>query len=48
MGIDRDGETGELPFWLPSLRKGQSDWQVMLSSLASLYGAGGEGGLVGG
>jgi acyl carrier protein len=29
--------TGELPFWLPSLRKGQSDWQVMLSSLASLY-----------
>ncbi|NJM89575.1 MAG: KR domain-containing protein [Hydrococcus sp. RU_2_2] len=37
MGIDRDGETGELPFWLPSLRKGQSDWQVMLSSLASLY-----------
>ncbi|MCC5667832.1 SDR family NAD(P)-dependent oxidoreductase [Nostoc sp. CHAB 5784] len=23
--------------WLPSLRSGQSDWQVMLSSLASLY-----------
>ncbi|MBG1264427.1 SDR family NAD(P)-dependent oxidoreductase [Nostoc sp. BAE] len=40
LGMARSLVADEGYLWLPSLRAGQSDWQVILSSVAALYGRG--------
>jgi acyl transferase domain-containing protein/acyl carrier protein len=37
LGLGRQGWAEPDVLWLPSLRRGQSDWDVLLNSLSSLY-----------
>lgn len=38
--VDPESASPLLPVWLPSLRQGHDDWQVLLNSLAILYKSG--------
>jgi malonyl CoA-acyl carrier protein transacylase len=40
LGMGRQCLPEDVGVWLPSLRQGQSDWQIMLPSLCTLYGHG--------
>ncbi len=42
VGMGRRCEFAGAPSWLPSLRKGRSDWEQMLESLSALYVRGAE------
>lgn len=40
LGMARQNSTENIGRWLPSLRAGQGDWQVILESVSQLYNAG--------